>query len=135
MLSLATNLENHPAKISEPPSARSVARSARAAPARLVLSAKTGLPLGVVGVTARAPRTVPEDESMDAEESVNLGAARAADETPEAKRARKAAVKESRRAARSSKKELKQVYTSEQVKAQKHATTNVSVNASITHIA
>ena len=140
VLSMQSNLENHPGKIADEPSARRLAMLKRNADASqtksiapLQFSTKTGLPLGVAGITKA--HTIVEDDSDDEEEvCVNLGAARKRDESAEEKKERKAAVKELRRNARSSKKVLKQVYVAENVKAQKLATTNVQAKASITHL-
>jgi protein LTV1 len=106
----------------------------RAAPDRSAvrLSAKTGLPLGVVGGRAQSRRgaCAAEDEEGVAQ-GVNLGEARKRGEAGEDKKARKAAVKDAQRAARQAKKQLKKTYMQERMRAQQHSAANGATNASV----
>lgn len=131
VLSLRSNLSNHPGQIRD--EVRVCASTRRGRGSRVQLSAKTGLPLGVAGITLASVREGGSESSSEfvEEEAVNLGAARAPTESLEDKRVRKAAVKEAKRGARQAKKELKGVYAQERTRAQKHGATSKAAHASI----
>ena len=98
VLSLRSNLDNHPARISEPghgrkPRSGSTASAAQH-PTRITLSAKTGLPVGSAERTASGGRSG-EDELVSASTQAGPAAQPRRGETPEEKKARKAATKES----------------------------------------
>jgi protein LTV1 len=102
------------------------------------LSAKTGLPLGVPGVTRMRGHHTEGDgiargaqEASDRHETVNLGEARGRGEATEDRKVRKAVVKDAKRAARQSKKLLKRTYAQEHTRAQQHSAANKSANASV----
>jgi protein LTV1 len=112
VLSLKSNIYNHPATLTEPP---------RAARAGVIALDRRGFPAGAL--LPRRGRPARVDEGGSGEEGESAGdeetvAARPAppptdrpkDESAEEKRARKGAVKEARRAARASKKELKTAF-------------------------
>jgi protein LTV1 len=120
-LSLRSNACHHPGQIWDDPPRRVASAAVR--PETIVLSSKTGLPADRRRAMAMAPPVL--------DGAHNLGAARVKSETSEEKRSRKAAVKESRRAARQSKKELKMAYTKEHQRAQKHVATNREANTSV----
>lgn len=127
VLSLRSNGSNHPSQI-----AAEGSRQRRREPQDLVsLSNKTGLPLASVR-EGSGSESDGEDEGL---QRLNLGAARQAGETADEKRARHAAVKEAKRAARQSKKELKGVFAAERKRAQRHAATNKGAKASVVCIA
>lgn len=109
VLSLRSNLDNHPGTIDTGPRGK------------ITLSAKTGLPVGFVG--ARPLAEVAEGSEGSGEEGseggsggsegdvpVNAGQARPRGETAEERRERKREVKEARREARMRKKEVKQAF-------------------------
>lgn len=114
VLSLRSNLYNHPATITEPP-------GRRGPPPHVIRLNKAGLPAGVLApskargaaAAAPAPAAAPAQPPME----------RRKDETPEEKRARKEAVKSAKREARVSKKELKGIFKDEAAKAQRRAAT------------
>ncbi|KAG2495893.1 hypothetical protein HYH03_006131 [Edaphochlamys debaryana] len=132
VLSLTSNLENHPAKIVEPQRRT----GARGGPA-IRLSAKTGMPLlggtGAGGVDA----AIPEGSEEAAEEGSGSGSedggepagsvldpallVRRKGETAEERKERKAAVKEARRAHRTAKKEMKAMFKQQAARAQKQS--------------
>lgn len=143
VLSLRSNLENHPARIAEP-QRRAGARGGEA----IKLSSKTGMPAGYVSSSAAAAKggaagpglhklEEGDDEGqsgdsasdlsdgghLEGEGDGNFGICleRRKDETPEEKRARKAAVKEAKREARSSKKALKTMFREEGAKQRRQA--------------
>ena len=140
--SLRSNLDNHPGRISEPRSRRrrsgSEAAAGDAAPGAarpLIRLDARGIPMGVLprrGAGA-APesggsmtRTGGAGEGEEGEEEHSEHAAaleRRKDETAEEKRARKAAVKEAQRVARTQKKELKGMFKEALVQAQRRAAT------------
>jgi protein LTV1 len=135
VLSLRSNLSNHPGQIRD--EMRICAGTGCGGGSRVQLSAKTGLPLGVVGITLASVQEGGGESPSEADEkeAVNLGAARALSESLEDKRVRKAAVKEAKRVARQAKKELKGVYAQERKRAQKHAATNKGAQVSVVCIA
>lgn len=116
VLSLRSNLDNHPGKIVEPSNKK---KYTPAMGGIIELSSKTGLPAGygVPNPCHPAATSSHEEEGEDDQEGsedlqrVNL--VRPKNETPEEKKARKAAVKEMRRSARAAKKEVKTLYKTE----------------------
>jgi protein LTV1 len=142
VLSLRSNLENHPARIAEP-QRRAGCRSGDA----IRLSSKTGMPAGYGGSSAAAIKVgaaaslglrkleegdnegLSDGGSSDSDQSDGghleaeggLCLERRKDETPEEKRARKAAVKEAKREARASKKALKTMFREEGAKQRRQA--------------
>jgi protein LTV1 len=124
VLSLRSNLYNHPGTITEP------GRSRKAPPSGLIRLNKDGIPMGVLP-SKYAQRQQDDEEAIAAaaaaaEEKKKAAAAvteRKKGETAEEKRARKNAVKEMKRDARATKKELKTLYKEETVKAQRRAAT------------
>jgi hypothetical protein len=128
VLSLRSNLDNHPGRIVEP-QRRMGARGGSG----IALSAKTGMPLatGVTGAMSahqqHPPARIDEEgneegeqgeEGWDGEEAGGDGSAfeRRRGETAEERRARKAAVKAMRRDNRAAKKELKGMFKAEATK-------------------
>jgi protein LTV1 len=113
VLSLKSNIYNHPVTLTEPP---------RAARAGVIALDRRGFPAGALLPRRGWPARVDEGGSGEEEESEGGGEEEAAarppppptdrpkDESAEEKRARKGAVKEARRAARASKKELKTAF-------------------------
>lgn len=98
-----TNTENHPTLIDDGPLV-----SRRRPP--IVLSKKTGIPLGVL------PTTQPKVKHTEEQPAVNLGQARKKEETKEEKRARKQQIKEARKANRERKKEIKGAFKEEELR-------------------
>ncbi|KAH3761336.1 LTV1 protein [Pelomyxa schiedti] len=96
ILSTYSTTENHPMILGE---------ELFKAP-KIKVSAKTGLPIDLA--LRKKPET--KEEPRTEEPPPNKGTARPADETPEEKKARKAAVKEERRAKRIQKKVTQQAY-------------------------
>jgi protein LTV1 len=153
VLSMRSNMSHQPGRIGDeggqrrPRRRRDNAAAAPHARAIVELSAKSGLPLGVPGVIARTALTLAAADSADAgssasdadtqegAEALNLGVARTRDEKVEDKKARKAAVKASKREARAAKKQLKGVYSKERTRAQHLSATNQAAQASIVPIA
>ncbi|PSC71647.1 LTV1-like protein isoform A [Micractinium conductrix] len=141
VLSLRSNLDNHPGSISEPryaprrPRAASAAGGDAGAGAGLIrLDPRTGIPLGVL--PRRGAGAAPEQQGAAAADSGSdqdegeAAAARASGvperrkgESAEEKKARKAAVKEAKRGAREQKKELKSLYKEATVAAQRRVAT------------
>ena len=123
-----STLYNHPARLGQ--EGRRPARGQRGGAAAVMLSAKTGLPVerrpdrGGSGVSS-------EGGSDDGEAGVNLGAGRRKGESGGEKKARKATVKEARRAARQSKKENKRVYAEAGTSMQKHLAANREVHTTV----
>ncbi|KAG5186684.1 hypothetical protein JKP88DRAFT_353912 [Tribonema minus] len=129
VLSTYSNLDNHPTVLSAAAakgarrragggSASSVAASEPLHPAPIVLSRKTGLPVGVLN-DARRQRAEHRDgggsssgdsDGDDGAPRVNRGEARARGETAEEKKARKARIKEERRLKRGEKAAIKAVF-------------------------
>ena len=145
VLSGRSSVAYQPARIGEEAASARPRRAracADAASSRVQLSAKSGLPLGVPGITLASVR---EGSDCDGSESgsakgtdvgrLNLGVARGREESAEDKKARKAAVKAGRRAARATKKDLKSVYAKESSRAQHHAATNTGTRATVVPIA
>ena len=140
MLSLRSNLENHPARIVEPQK-----RAGGVGGGTIKLSNKTGMPAAygssgvtpmvvgssdVAGVVSQAGVSDGSGGSDDSDgghlddDDDGTGIVlleRRKDETPEEKRARKAAVKEAKREARASKKALKTMFKEEGTKQRKQA--------------
>lgn len=133
VVSTYTNTENHPKQLRSAVSVtssrtgfapRTIDGTGHYGPAIIRLSKKTGLPLGRTRKDAPAPPPA-TDEASDksgAEDdhdhehehaSVAVSLSRQDDESKEAKRARKAAVKAANRERRAVKKEVKQLYKSE----------------------
>jgi len=110
VVSTYSNLDNHPAIISEPEN-------------RIRLN-KRGFP-------AIEPKSEEEEEDDD-EEKQNLGVARQKNETSEEKKQRKKATKEERRVKREKKKELKVAYREETTKQRTHVAGKI-LNRSIIH--
>eukprot|EP00208_Stichococcus_sp_RCC1054_P008316 CAMPEP_0206152686 /NCGR_PEP_ID=MMETSP1473-20131121/39454_1 /ASSEMBLY_ACC=CAM_ASM_001109 /TAXON_ID=1461547 /ORGANISM="Stichococcus sp, Strain RCC1054" /LENGTH=573 /DNA_ID=CAMNT_0053550251 /DNA_START=115 /DNA_END=1835 /DNA_ORIENTATION=- len=128
VLSLRSNLDNHPASIMEPQSSRRPRRQVLDAGPDLSggfikLGRDTGIPLGVVGSRRAADRaaarggadgeSVSDDGYSSGGEGGFMPAPRLKGETAEEKRARKNEVKEAKRAARVAKKEMKGMYKKE----------------------
>lgn len=136
VLSLRSNLDNHPASITEPHSSRRARRQVLGAhkdePAGYIkLGRSSGIPLGVMGSRRAAFRESggaqsngrsQQDEALseDADSLSGDGAGggfvaapRPKGETAEEKRARKAEVKEAKRTARVAKKQMKGMYKQE----------------------
>lgn len=125
VLSLRSNLDNHPGQIVEPLKSRKQATGSSVA-GTIKLSAKTGLPVGYVGTATKldaVAETSPCINQTDnvAEELPVLVLTRDRNETPEEKKARKAAVKDMRKAARVAKKEVKTMFKNESVKQHRQA--------------
>ena len=118
VLSLRSNLENHPARIAEPQ---------RCAGGRgggaIKLSNKTGIPLAAVveGDVPAPASSSGSDEGHLEDDFELLLLERRKDETPEEKRVRKAAVKEAQRDARASKKALRTMFREEGTKQRRQA--------------
>ena len=95
VLTLRSNLDNHPARIAEPGRSRKPRTGLTASSsqpfARITLSAKTGLPVATAERTGRRPG---EDDSVTVSTQGAPGVALRKSETPEEKKARKAATKE-----------------------------------------
>lgn len=121
ILSTYSNLDNNPVTIGAG-SSRRRKRNHKKRPganepvAQIQLSNKTGLPLGVLGSSGH------DDDDDDDESnyfdggttmSVNRGLARTKNETPEEKRARKAALKQERQMARIQKKVTREIFQEE----------------------
>jgi len=138
VLSLRSNVENHPGTVAAPPrragparadGASATATAASPAMAPIVLSGRTGLPLRQAYLDGNGDKTGDNGASVsgsgrDGDDRdgadllpANRGAKRDVGETPEEKKARKAAVREERAAARARKKgttaEYKEVAKSE----------------------
>mmetsp|Transcript_919 Transcript_919/g.3830 ORF Transcript_919/g.3830 Transcript_919/m.3830 type:complete len:389 (-) Transcript_919:1650-2816(-) len=107
VLSTLSTTDNLPTMISHPRrkprkerrtrSANAEAGEAEELPSQIVLSQKTGMPLGVL----------PGLEKSEREKQANLGAPRDREESKEDKRSRKAAIKAERKAARARKKAMR----------------------------
>lgn len=120
VLSTYSNLENHPAMISD-----------RGKPKKkIVINPKTGMP-SLVEAAPKKPKQDPiqeehiseeEQEEEDEEEDiepVNLGVARSKKESKEEKKARKAAVKEAKKNRRETKKSTKEAFKHEETRQRK----------------
>lgn len=135
VLSLRSNLENHPGKIVEPQK-RMGARGG----GTIKLSTKTGMPAAYAARPNLADKAIPEDQEVgevddESEDESGSGsdgeapsvagttmsmiAARRKGESADEKKARKAAVKEAQRASRAAKKELKTMFKQEAAKVKK----------------
>ncbi|KAL4443797.1 hypothetical protein ABPG75_011534 [Micractinium tetrahymenae] len=144
VLSLRSNLDNHPGRISEPRGGnrrpRSTAGSSAALPGDggIIRLGRMGIPMGVLpprrGAGAAAEQQQQQQQQEEgAEEGASEGQApvaavavpheRRKGETAEEKRARKAAVKDAKRSAREQKKELKGLFKEAAVAAQRLAAT------------
>lgn len=126
VLSLRSNLENHPARLSEPPNPRKKKQASEAGSVRvglaaaglIQLSSKSGIPIGYAGAPTKRggggygalEGAGSDEESSGDEGGPSNGGPRRKGETKEEKKARKNAVKEARREARENKKELRSVY-------------------------
>jgi hypothetical protein len=130
IVSTYSNLDNQPVKLHDPTSSAHVRRAilnrdadaARGkacdgtdAPKRILLSQKSGLPLGVL--PSRVCRPATDVESGLVRE--NKGAARGKQETKEEKRQRKLRIKEERKGKRRSKAALKVAFKSSELQEQK----------------
>ena len=124
IVSTLSNLENHPGVIGGPPrrpkrpASSSAGGGASAGPSQIVLSSKTGLPVGYrTSHAVRREDTVPEARpalgGAGEETEKAKPASRHADETAEEKKARKQAVKAERRESRQLKTETKAVFKQE----------------------
>jgi len=107
-----SNLENHPKLIVEPKN-------------KIKISSKTGIPLGVLtgkssGGGAVNQKQAKADLDVDGEAPEKIHAhiqqARPEDETPEERKMRKKALKETRRAAREKNKMVKKAYKAEEIR-------------------
>jgi protein LTV1 len=123
VLSLRSNLYNHPGTITEP------GRSRKAPPSGLIRLNKDGIPMGVLPskyAQQQQGQHGQEDDGVAGGRKKSVPAVvveRKKGESAEEKRARKNAVKEMKRDARATKKELKTLYKEESVKAQRRAAT------------
>lgn len=140
-LSLRSNLDNHPGRISEPRSNRrpkaasSVGGAGAAAEGLIRLDPRTGIPMGVLPRRGAGglPEAAADEQGSEVgtdEAAAAAGAAapalpleRRKGESTEEKKARKAAVKDAKRAAREQKKELKSLFKEASVAAQRRAAT------------
>mmetsp|Transcript_4290 Transcript_4290/g.12743 ORF Transcript_4290/g.12743 Transcript_4290/m.12743 type:complete len:482 (-) Transcript_4290:168-1613(-) len=131
VLSTYSNLDNHPSTLKEPArrrgrqrgkaaaaAAQEAASSSPAGPARILLSEKTGLPVGVLGSVSR---TTAADAEGPSEVRDNLGAARQKTESKEEKQARKQRIKAERRDRRIAKGEAKALHKESELRAAQHA--------------
>lgn len=109
VLSLRSNLDNHPGVISEQSN-----RRYRSAGGKIRLAAKTGLPVS----SAEDDRLL-DFETYSQTTSASAAQPRLKGESSEEKKQRKGAVKEAKREARSAKKELKTMFKEEAVKQHK----------------
>ena len=122
ILSTYSNLDNNPATISRTGNRRRKKKSSRSKtdaknndsaaipedqPAQILLSQKTGLPIGVL------PTKVPYYTDDDTLASVNKGEARRKGETKEEKRLRKQAVKQEKKIAQFQKKIMQEAFAEE----------------------
>ncbi|CDH58466.1 low temperature viability protein [Lichtheimia corymbifera JMRC:FSU:9682] len=118
VLSTYSNLENHPAMISD-----------RGPKKKIVINPKTGMP-SLVEKEPKKPRHQPiqeeqddneeeEDEDEEEIEPVNLGVARSKKESKDEKKARKAAVKEAKKNRRETKKSTKEAFKQEETRQRK----------------
>ena len=128
ILSMRSNLYNHPGTISEPSTRAATSRQRQqpsSAAAGVIRLNKFGIPItqGVVGPTHNDSNEGDGGEGKKSKTATGFVSERKKDESAEEKKARKAAVKEAKRDARATKKELKSLYKVEAVKAQKRAAT------------
>ena len=97
VLSLRSNLDNHPARIAEPGHSRKPragsAASVGGQPSRITLSAKTGLPVSAAEQTGAGRRSGGDDATSVSSQRGPAAAPRKG-ETAEEKKARKTATKE-----------------------------------------
>lgn len=125
VLSLRSNLYNHPGTITEP------GRSRKAPPSGMIRLNKDGIPMGVLPSKYAQQRQAQNGEQEEEDGLVGgkkkivptAVMERKKGESAEEKRARKNAVKEMKRDARATKKELKTLYKEEKVKAQRREAT------------
>jgi len=123
VLSLRSNLYNHPGTITEP------GRSRKAPPSGLIRLNKDGIPMNVlprIYDQQHQRQNGEEEDSLVGDKKKGVPTVtieRKKGESAEEKRARKNAVKEMKRDARATKKELKSMYKEENVKAQRRAAT------------
>ena len=110
ILSLRSNIYNHPGTITEP--------GASTQPKTITLN-KDGLPVGYMPTGRDFVSVRPVDEEYSIRPKPAVQHIRKKDESAEEKKARKAAVKTARREARATKKELKVLFTKEEQKASK----------------
>ena len=99
IVSTYTNTENHPQLVDDDDDG---AKRKKKQPAVIKLSAKTGLPLGVLDAVADSDGDDEEGDSGEEDDAAGVGSAapvapRAKGETAEERKARKQAVKEARR--------------------------------------
>ena len=125
IISTYSNLDNHPVQLRDPTfssrgkksslngrSSGSVDSSAGDEPKRIVLSEKSGLPLGVLSTKAPVDGTAGEARE-------NKGTARSKQESKEEKKLRKLRVKEERQEKRKIKGKLKAAYKDDEMEQQK----------------
>ncbi|KAI8105763.1 hypothetical protein M9434_000345 [Picochlorum sp. BPE23] len=110
ILSLRSNIYNHPGTITEPGVSKG--------PKTITLN-KDGLPVGYVSTGRDFVSVKPTEEEYGLRPKPVVQHIRKKDESAEEKKARKAAVKAARREARATKKELKVLFTKEEQKASK----------------
>ena len=108
ILTSYSNIYNHPSIIDDRPGRKK----------KIVLSEKSGMPIGVVG-KQQVDLNEEEIDEDDFEEVQNLGEARKKGETKEEKKERKQKMKELKQQKREMKKTLKTTFKSEQMKQQK----------------
>ncbi|KAK9819819.1 hypothetical protein WJX72_002761 [[Myrmecia] bisecta] len=120
VLSLRSNLDNHPAQIGE--SGMKPRLGQRALAHQIRLSGKTGMPVGYVGPQKKAASESGQELRDDASVLSHSSPLppRVKGEGAEEKKQRKQAVKEAKRDARATKKDLKVMYKKESVKQQKY---------------
>jgi protein LTV1 len=130
-----SNLDNHPTRLSEPKASKkknehdlqknvSDPASTLDAPKRIVLSLKSGLPVGVLERKLISyVSEVTQVASAIGELAENKGAVRSRNETAEEKRIRKAVVKEERFKKRHDKRELKTAFKNDDLGNQRRVAT------------
>lgn len=137
VLSLRSNLDNHPGRIgSDRPAGRRHGSSSSVSDSAGSLGPiqlnRAGFPVAADSKQNKLEHVPEEDDSALEEEEEDetieiippsMLPQRQKDETPEEKRSRKAAVKEAKRAARVAKKELKQMFKEERGKAARRSAT------------
>lgn len=126
IISTYSNLDNHPVRIAEPrrePRKKKAAPPASSAepavadrelPKRIVLSAKSGMPVGVFPTTQLQDSEGPGADNAPE----NKGAGRSKEESKEEKRARKTRVKEERQVTRVAKTQTKAAFKQEALDSQ-----------------
>jgi protein LTV1 len=146
VLSRCSHLFNHPGQINDvkdsskrKPGSSSSGMGVATSAGLIQLSSKTGLPK-VLAPASQGLASVHEHSSdsgaaaQEWQEKVNLGEARGRCETAEEKKARKAAVKEGKRANRQRKKESREVFAAAKTSMQQHVASNSHAQRTVLHI-